>query len=325
MKIAVLDDYQDVFRKLVCYERLRGHEVAVFHDTEKDPAQLAARLKDFHAVILSQQRSSFPRAVIEKLPKLRLIAQTGSNRAHIDIAACTENGIVVSAIRYGPSYATAEFTWGLILASLRHIPHEVQQLKQGMWQSTAVGVGLRGKTLGIYGLGKIGQCVAQVGKAFGMTVMCWGREASQAKVREAGYEVPASREAFFQNADVVSLHIRYNAQTRGIVTAVDLAHMKPTALIVNTSRAALIQQGALLTALRTGRPAFAAVDVYEDEPVLAGDHPLLKMPNVICTPHIGGLVQSTYESWYSTAIDHILAFAAGKPLNVVNPEALGKG
>ncbi len=324
MKIAVLDDYQDVFRKLACFARLKDHEVVVFHDAEKDPAKMAARLKDVDALILSQQRSSFPRAVIEKLSKLRLIAQTGSNRAHIDIAACTENGIVVAAIRYGASYATAEFTWGLILASLRHIPHEVQQLKQGIWQTTAVGSGLRGKTLGIYGLGKIGDCVAQVGKAFGMIVTCWGREASQAKAREAGYEVPASRGAFFENADVVSLHIRYSAQTRGIVTAADLARMKPTALIVNTSRAPLIQEGALLEALRKGRPGFAAVDVYEHEPVLGGDHPLLKMPNVICTPHLGGLVHSTYEHWYGTAIDNILGFSAGKPVNVLNPEALGK-
>lgn len=218
MKIAVLDDYQDAFRKLACFARLKDHEVVVFHDTEKDPAKLAARLKDADAVILSQQRSSFPRAVIEKLPKLRLIAQTASLREHLDVAACTEKGIAVAAVRSGVSHSTAELTWGLILASLRHIPHEVQRLKQGVWQTT-VGTGLHGKTLGIYGLGKIGDCVAQVGKAFGMNVICWGRETSQAKAREAGYQVPASREAFFENADVVSLHVRYKAETRGIVTA----------------------------------------------------------------------------------------------------------
>ncbi len=323
MKIAVLDDYQDAFRKLACFALLKDHEVVVFHDTEKDPAKLVARLKDADAVILSQQRSSFPRAVIEKLPKLRLIAQTASLKEHLDVAACTEKGIAVAAVRSGVSHSTAELTWGLILASLRHIPHEVQQLKQGVWQTT-VGTGLHGKTLGIYGLGKIGACVAQVGKAFGMNVICWGRETSQAKAREAGYQVPSSREAFFENADVVSLHIRYNAETRGIVTAADLSRMKRTALIVNTSRAPLIQEGALLEALKQGRPGFAAVDVYEEEPVVGGNHPLLKMPNVICTPHLGGIVQSTYERWYGTAIDNILGFASGKPVNVVNPEVLGR-
>ncbi|MBI3937182.1 MAG: D-2-hydroxyacid dehydrogenase family protein [Betaproteobacteria bacterium] len=322
MKIAVLDDYQDAFRKLACFARLKDHEVVVFHDTEKDPARLAARLKDADAVILSQQRSPFPRAVIEKLPGLKLIAQTGSHREHIDIAACSEKGIVVAAVRYGASHSTVELTWGLILASLRHIPHEVQQLKRGMWQTT-VGTGLRGKTLGVYGLGKIGGHVAHVGKAFGMKVICWGREASQARAREAGYTVPASREAFFENADIISLHIRYNAETRGIVTRADLARMKTAALIVNTSRAPLIEEGALLEALAKGRPGFAAIDVYEDEPVVGGNHPLLKLPNVICTPHLGGIVQDTYEHWYSTAIESILAFASGKPVNAVNPEALG--
>jgi len=323
MKIAVIDDYQDAFRKLACFTRLKDHEVVVFHDTETDPAKLAVRLKDADAVILSQQRSPFPRAVIEKLPKLNQIAHTRRNQGHIDIAACTEKGIVVSAVRYGASHATVELTWGLILASLRHIPHEVQQLKQGVWQTT-IGTGLSGKTLGVYGLGKIGSCVAQIGKAFGMKVTCLGREASQAKAREAGYGVPASREAFFENADIVSLHVRLNADTRGIVTAADLARMKPTALIVNTSRAPLIREGALAEALRKGRPGFAAVDVYEDEPVVGGNYPLLKMPNAICTPHLGGIVQGTYEHWYGTAVDNILAFASGKPVNVINPQVLAK-
>ncbi len=324
MKIAVIDDYQDAFRKLNCYSRLKDHEVVCFHDTEKDPAKLAARLKDAAAVILTQQRSAFPRALVEKLPAtLKLIAQTGRNTNHIDVAACTEKGIVVAAAGGGTSYATGELTWGLIIASLRSIPHEVEQLKQGVWQTT-VGTGLHGKTLGIYALGKIGSCVAQVGKAFGMKVTCWGRDASQAKARELGYEVPASREAFFGNADIISLHIPLNQQTRGIVTAADLARMKPTALIVNTSRAPIIAPGALVDALKLGRPGFAAVDVYEEEPVTGGNHPLLKMPNAICTPHLGYVEQSTYESYYGTVIDSILGFASGKPVNVLNPEALGK-
>ena len=322
MKIAVIDDYQDAFRKLAVFSRLKGHEVVVFHDTEKDPAKLAARVNGADVVILTQQRSPFPRAVVEKLTGVKLLAQTGRNTGHIDVAACTEKGIAVAAAGGGTSYSTAELAWGLIIASLRHIPHEVEKLKQGVWQTT-VGTGLRGKSLGVYALGKIGSSVAQVGKAFGMNVTCWGREASQAKAREAGYEVPASREAFFAGADVISLHIPLSKETRGIVTAADLAHMKPTALLVNTSRAPLIQEGALLEALKQGRPGFAAVDVYENEPVVGGNHPLLKMANVICTPHLGYVEQGTYENYYGTVIDSILGFASGKPVNVLNPEALG--
>ncbi len=323
MKIAVIDDYQDAFRKLAGFTRLKGHDVVVFHDTEKDPAKLAARLQDADAVILTQQRSPFPRSVIEKLPKLKLIAQTGRNTNHIDVAACTDKGIVVAAAGSGLPNATAELAWGLILASLRHIPDEVQQLKQGVWQTT-VGTGLHGKTLGVYALGRIGGVVAQVGKAFGMIVTCWGRDASQAKAPAAGYEVPASREAFFEGADIVSLHIPLNKDTRGIVTAADLARMRSTALLVNTSRAPIIAEGALVDALKKGRPGFAAVDVYEDEPVVGGNHPLLKMPNVVCTPHLGYVEQSTYDAYYGAAIDGILGFAAGKPVNVLNPEALAK-
>ena len=323
MKIAVIDDYQDAFRRLEAFARLKGHDVIVFRDTEKDPAKLAARLADADAVLLTQQRSPFPRAVIEKLPKLKLIAQTGRNTNHIDVAACTEKGIVVAAAGSGTPHATAELAWGLILASLRHIPHEVEQLKKGVWQTT-VGTGLNGKTLGVYAPGRIGSCVAAVGKAFGMRVTCWGRDASKAKAREAGYEVPASRDAFFAGADVISLHIPLNQETRGIVTAADLAGMKPGALFVNTSRAPLVAAGALEAALRQGRPGFAAVDVYEDEPVVGGNHPLLQMPNVICTPHLGYVENSTYESYYGAAIDGVLGFAAGRPVNVLNPEALGK-
>jgi D-3-phosphoglycerate dehydrogenase len=321
MNIAVLDDYQGVFQTLGCLALLDGHEVTVHHDTEKDPAALAARLANVDVVILSAQRSSLPRAVIEKLSRLRLIVQTTSLTNHIDIAACTEKGIAVVVVPSGVSHATAELTWGLILASVRHIPYEVEQLKKGAWLTTS-GTELHGRTLGVYGLGKIGGCVAQVGRAFGMKVICWGREASHARAREAGYDVPPSREAFFESADVVSLHIYYNSDTHGIVTATDLARMKHTALIVNTGRAQLIQEGALVEALKQGRPGYAAVDVYEEEPVLGGNHPLLRMPNAICTPHLGGTVQSVYESRYRAAIDCILAFASGKPANVVNPEAL---
>ena len=323
MKIAVIDDYQDVFRKLECYGKLKGHEVIAYHDTEKDPVKLADRLKDADAVILTQQRTRFPRAVVERVPKLKLVSQTGRNANHIDVAACTEKGILVSAGGAGNPSPTAELTWGLILAALRHIPGEVQRMKEGKWQGT-IGTGLAGKTLGVYAYGKIGSIVARVGKAFGMRVVCWGREGSTAKAREAGFEVAASREAFFAEADVLSLHLPLNAETRGIVKAPDLARMKPTAMIVNTSRAPIIEEGALVAALKQGRPGFAAVDVYEDEPVLGASHPLLKLPNALCTPHLGYVEKGTYESYFGTAIDQIVAFAAGKPINVLNPEVLKK-
>lgn len=323
MRIAVIDDYQDAFRKLKCHARLQGHQVDVYHDTLKDPAQLAERLKDAEAVLLTQQRSPFPRALAERLPRLRLISQTGRNANHINVAACTEQGIVVSAGGAGNPSPTAELTWGLILASLRRIPQEVQRMKEGKWQGS-VGIGVEDKTLGIYAYGRIGSIVAKVGRAFGMRVVCWGREGSTGRAREAGFEVAASRAAFFEAADVISIHLPLNKETRGIVTADDLARMKPTALIVNTSRAPLIAQGALVAALQRGRPGRAAVDVYEEEPVLDGQHPLIGMDNVICTPHLGYVEEATYESYFGTAIEQILAFAAGKPINVVNPEAMGK-
>lgn len=323
MRIAVIDDYQDAFRKLKCYAKLKGHQVDVYHDTEKDPARLAERLKDAEAVLLTQQRSPFPRALAERVPKLKLISQTGRNANHIDVAACTEHGIVVSAGGAGNPSPTAELTWGLILSSLRRIPQEVQRMKEGKWQGS-VGTGVEGKTLGIYAYGRIGSIVAKVGKAFGMRVVCWGREGSTARAREAGFEVASSREAFFEDADVISIHLPLNKETRGIVKADDLGRMKPTALIVNTSRAPIIAEGALLESLERGRPGRAAVDVYEDEPVLGAKHPLLGMDNVVCTPHLGYVEENTYESYFGTAIDQILAYAAGKPINVVNPEALGK-
>ena len=323
MKIAVIDDYQNAFRTLKCYSKLKDHEVVVYTDTEKEPARLAERLKDAEAVVLTQQRSRFPRAAIERLPKLKLISQTGRATAHIDVAACTERGIVVSAGGAGNPHATAELTWALILAALRHIPYEVRRLREGHWQST-LGIAVQHKTLGIYALGRIGSIVARVGQTFGARVLCWGREGSTARAREAGYEVAKSREAFFAEADILSLHLPLNKETQGIVTAADLALMKPSALLANTSRAGLIAQGALVNALKAGRPGMAAVDVYEDEPVLGAAHPLLKMDNVICTPHLGYVEKDTYEDYYGVVVDQIVAYAAGNPINVVNPGALAK-
>jgi D-3-phosphoglycerate dehydrogenase / 2-oxoglutarate reductase len=323
MKIAVIDDYQNAFRTLKCYPKLAGHEVVVFTDTETDIGKLAERLKDADAVVLTQQRSRFPRALIERLPKLKLIGQTGRAATHVDLDACTEKGIVVSAGGAGNSSATAELTWGLILSALRNLPFEVKRLKEGHWQST-LGIGVRGKTLGIYAYGKIGSMVAAAGKAFGARVVCWGREGSTGRAKAAGFEVATTREDFFAEADILSVHLPLNKDTQGIVTRDDLGRMKPTALIVNPSRAGLIAPGALVDALKAGRPGMAAVDVYEQEPVLGADHPLLKMDNVTCTPHLGYVTREGYEEYYAVVIDDILAFAAGKPQNVLNPGAIGK-
>ncbi|HEY7741978.1 MAG TPA: D-2-hydroxyacid dehydrogenase family protein [Burkholderiales bacterium] len=323
MKIAILDDYQDVFRTLKCSARLKGHDVAVYHDSVKEPAKLAERLKGADAVVLLQQRTPFPRAAAERVTTLKVISQTGRNVGHIDVAACTEKGILVCGSGAGQVNHTAELTWGLIFSVLRHLPEEVQQLKAGRWQTT-VGTTVVGKTLGIYAYGRIGSLVAKVGRAFEMKVICWGREGSTSKARADGFEIAPSREAFFESADIVSLHIPLNKETRGIVKHADLARMKPTALIVNTSRGPIIEEGALVRALKEGRPGFGAVDVYDDEPVLNGNHPLLKMDNVVCTPHLGYVDRDTYEKYYGAAVDNLLAYAEGKPVNVLNPEALNK-
>lgn len=323
MKIAVIDDYQDAFRTLSVFPRLKDHEVVAFTDPEKDPARIAVRLNEAgaEALVLTQQRTGIPRVLIEQLRTLKMISQTGTHTSHIDLAACTEHGIVVSAGGGGNPSPTAELTWGLILASLRHIPFEAEQMKRGRWQST-LGVGLKGKTLGVYALGKIGAVVAEVGRSFGMRVRCWGRSGSLGRARMAGFEVASSREDFFSTSDVLSLHIPLNAETRALVKAEDLARMKETALLVNTSRAPIVEAGALVAALKSGRPGFAAVDVYEEEPVLNGEHPLLHMDNVLCTPHLGYVVRENYESYYATVVDQLLAFSAGKPINIANPAVL---
>ena len=321
MKVAILDDYQDVFRTLKCSSRLKGHDVTVYHDSVKEPGKLADRLQGADAVILLQQRTPFPRAAAEKVTTLKLISQTGRNANHIDTAACTEKGILVCGTGAGAVNHTAELTWGLIFSVLRHIPEEVRQLKAGRWQTT-LGTTVAGKTLGVYAYGRIGSIVARAGRAFDMKVVCWGREGSTGRARADGYEVAPGREAFFESADIVSLHIPLNKETRGIVKHADLARMKPTALIVNTSRGPIIEDGALVRALKEGRPGYGAVDVYDDEPVLEGNHPLLKMDNVVCTPHLGYVDRDTYEKYYGAAVDNVLAYAEGKPVNLLNPEAL---
>jgi D-3-phosphoglycerate dehydrogenase len=323
MKIAVIDDYQNAFKTLRCFPKLSSHDVQIYTDPETDLDKIADRLKDADVMVLTQQRTYFPRALIEKLPNLKFIGQTGRAATHIDLAACTDQGIVVSAGGSGNSNATAELTWGLILSALRNLPLEVMRLQEGHWQST-LGIGINGKTLGIYAYGKIGSIVAAVGKAFGARVLCWGREGSRGRARAAGLEVAMSREAFFAAADILSLHLPLNKDTRGIVTRGDLARMKPSALLVNASRSGLIEKGALEEALQAGRPGKAAVDVYDQEPVLGANHPLLKMANVTCTPHLGYVTRESYEEYYAVVVDDILAFAGGKPNHVLNPEAVEK-
>jgi len=324
MKVAILDDYHDTLRTLECFRKLAGHEVKVWTDHVQDAGALAARLEDAEALILIRERTKIRAPLLERLPKLRLISQR-SVYPHIDIEACTRLGVVVSSNMHPgtPSYSTAEMTWALILAAVRDIPQQAVALKAGRWQ-TGVGTTLRGKTLGVYGYGRIGSVVAGYGRAFGMQVQVWAREATRAKARADGYAVAAGKEAFFAECDVITLHMRLVEATRGIVTAADLARMKPTALIVNTSRAPLIEPGALVAALKAGRPGKAAVDVYEEEPVTGGKHPLLAMDNVVCTPHLGYVTREEYEIQFADIFDQVAAFAAGAPINVVNPEVLRK-
>jgi D-3-phosphoglycerate dehydrogenase / 2-oxoglutarate reductase len=322
VKISILDDYFDTLRTLTCFQKLAGHDVEIWNDHVQEVDALAERLKDTEALVLIRERTKIQAPLLERLPKLRLISQR-SAYPHIDIVACTRYGVIVSSNLHSdaPSYAAAELTWGLVLAAMRQIPQQVAAMKRGDWQ---IGVGhtLRGKTLGIYGYGRIGAVVAGYGKAFGMRARIWARPASAARARADGYVVAASKEAFFEECDVVSLHMRLVDATRGIVTAADLARMKPTALIVNTSRAPLIERGALVNALRAGRPGGAAIDVYDAEPLRDPNDPLLTMDNVVCTPHIGYVTRDEYELQFADIFDQIVAYASGAPINVVNLEVL---
>ncbi|HUF81508.1 MAG TPA: D-2-hydroxyacid dehydrogenase family protein [Burkholderiales bacterium] len=322
MRIAILDDYQNVVRTLSAFGKLKGHDVTIFNDHTKDTDALAQRLKDTEALCLIRERTPIRSALIERLPGLKLISQR-SVYPHIDVEACTRRGIVLSSDMHPgkPSYGTAELTWGLVIAAMRRIPQEVASLKAGRWQST-VGTGLRGRTLGVFGYGRIGGVVAGYGRAFGMKVLVWGRERTITQARADGYDVAPDKRALFEQSDVLTLHLRSTPETRGIVTRADLERMKPAALFVNTSRAALVEPGALVAALQAGRPGLAAVDVYEEEPVLGGHHPLLAMENAVCTPHLGYVDRDGYEAMFTAIFDQVMAYAAGKPINVVNPEAL---
>ena len=331
MNIIILDDYQDAVRKLKCATRLEHLNAKVFTNTVKGIGQLSVRLRDAEVLVLIRERTHFPRQLLEKLPKLKLLAQTGRAGPHIDIETCTRLGIAV-AESVGSPVAPAELTWALIMASMRRLPQYVGNLKHGAWQQSGlkaasmpanfgIGMLLKGKTLGIWGYGRVGELVAGYGRAFGMNVLVWGGDASRERAGADGYTIAESREALFEASDVLSLHLRLADGTRGMVKLDDLSRMKPTALLVNTSRAELIEEGALVSALNRGHPGMAAVDVFETEPILQG-HPLLRLENAICTPHIGYVEQDSYELYFGAAFDNVINFVNGNPTGIVNPAAL---
>jgi D-3-phosphoglycerate dehydrogenase len=331
MNIIILDDYQDAVRKLRCAAKLEHLNAKVFTNTVKGIGQLSVRLRDAEVLVLIRERTQFPRQLLEKLPKLKLIAQTGRVGAHIDVEACTRLGIAVSE-GVGSPFAPAELTWALIMASMRRLPQYIGNLKHAAWQQSGlkagsmppnfgIGMLLRGKTLGVWGYGRIGQLVAGYGRAFGMTVQIWGSEASRLRAEADGYEAAPSREALFEASDVLSLHLRLTPATRSLIGPEDLSRMKTTSLLVNTSRAELIQEGALVAGLNRSRPGMAAVDVFESEPILQG-HQLLRLENAVCTPHIGYVEQDSYEQYFDAAFENILNFIKGEPTHIVNPEAL---
>jgi len=315
MKVVILDDYQNCVRTLTCFEKLSAHEVKLFHDNVKELHDLAHRLEGAEAVVLTRERTRITPALLDLLPQLKLVAQTGKVASHIDVAACHARGVTVTDGR-GTGTATAELNLLLILASLRHLVPEVQRLQQGLWQGS-LGRQLSGKKVGVLGFGRVGESVCHLLKAFGAFPVVWGRESSLLKAKAQGYNTAASRAAFFQECDVLTLQLRLTPETRHCVRAADLAMMKADALLVNVSRAELIEPGALVAALKAGRPGFAAVDVYENEPVLGAQDPLLSLPNCLCSPHLGFVERDNYETYFGMAFDNINAFAAGQPQNVV--------
>lgn len=322
MRITILDDLQNTMRTLACFSKLDGHEVTIWNDHTKDVDVLAWRLRYTEALVLIRERTPIRAPLLDRLDRLKIISLRSGYR-HVDLDACTRRGVVLSTeLHQGTSYSTAEMTWALVLAAMRKVPQEVASMKSGRWQAGTLGLRLRGRTLGIYGLGQIGAVVAGYGKAFGMKVLVWGRETTLARARAAGYVLATSKQALFEESDVLALLLRLNDATRGIVTAADLARMKTTALLVNTGRAELIEPDALINALRAGRPGMAALDVHEQEPLTDTSHPLLTMDNVICTPHIAYVERDGFEIMFGGIFDQIVAYAAGRPFNVVNPEVL---
>ena len=325
MKIHILDDWFDTLRGLPSFQKISDHDVTIWNDHVQDTDALAERLADAEALVLFRERTAIRRDLLERLPNLRLISQRRVY-PHIDVDACTRLGVMLCSNQHKdtPSFATVELTWGLILAAMRQVPQQMASLQSGNWQM-GVGRSVRGKTLGIYGYGRIGSAVAELGQAFGMKISVWGGEGSLTRARTASLHVPESRDAFFAGADIISLHVRLYPATRGIITAADLALMKPSALLVNTSRAPLVEPDALVNALKAGRPGMVAVDVYESEPVTDTAHPLLNMPNVVATPHIGYVTEEEYEIQFADIFEQIVQFDAGTPINVINPDVQVRG
>ena len=315
MKIVIPDDYQDTIHKLDAFKLLAGHEVTRYRTPARDLDELVERLQPAECVVEIRERIDFSRALIERLPNLRLIALVGSRSQAIDYEAAKDHQVLVSTGKSGSPEAPAELAVALMLASRRNVAVEAPRMRAGEWPTT-LSYRLRGSTLGIFGLGKIGQLVAAAGRGLGMKVLVWGRENSLKEARAAGYETAASKAELFERADVLQLLVRLTPDTKGIVTAADLARMKPTALFVNVARAELIEKGALVAALEQGRPGFAAVDVYEREPITGGNHPLLKMPNVLCTPHLGWAEWDTFELYFRECFEQIVNYAEGKPLRL---------
>ena len=322
LKIAVLDDYLNSVRSLRCFQMIKDHDVTVWPDHVQEESELARRLAAAEVLVLIRERTKIDAGLISSLPNLRLISLKGAY-PHVDVDACTRRGILVSSdmLPSGPSFATAELTWALILSAMRRLPQQMASLREGRWQDS-IGHSLHGKTLGIYGYGRLGQVVAGYGRAFGMKVAVFGRANALAAARADGFVAAASKAELFESADVLSLHLRLVAETRGIVSYAELARMSPTSVFVNTSRAGLVEPGALEAALRSGRPGMAAVDVYDREPLLDRGDSLLLMPNVFCTPHIGYVTSEEFEGQFSAIFGQILAYADGKPINIANPDVL---
>ncbi len=322
MKISILDDYHDTLANLPCFAKLAGHDVSIWNDHVQETDALAKRLGDTEVLVLIRERTQIQASLLQRLPKLKMISQR-SVYPHIDVAACTRNGVLLCSGQHEgtPSYAAAELTWGLVLAAARQIPQQMASLKAGTWQ-TGVGQSLRGKTLGIYGYGRIARVIVDYGKAFGMNILVWASEASRSRAQDDGLQVASSKQSFFADCDILSLHLRLKDATRGIVTPQDLAAMKPTAILINTSRAGLIEKDALLNALKAGRPGMAAIDVFDKEPITVADDPLVSLENLIATPHIGYVTHEEYEVQFSDIFDQIVAYAAGSPINMINPQVL---
>lgn len=320
MKIIIPDDYQNAVMHLDCFKLLKDHQVVIYNETEQDIDKLAAKFSDADALVLIRERTEISEALLSRLPNLKLISQTGKISHHLDLNACTRHKVAV-AEGIGSPVAPSELTWALIMNAVRQLPHAIQAMKDGKWQVN-IGSTVHGKTIGIWGYGKIGKKVAQYARAFGATVLVWGSENSRNEAVKDGFQAASSKSAFFRNADIITLHLRLNDETTGIVTESDLLDMKKEAIIINTSRAELIATGALASALKKGHPGFAAVDVYEQEPVYDPDYELLQMPNVICTPHLGYVEQNSYELYFEKAFENVIHYASGKPANIVNPEVL---